>query len=152
MKHMVAQTVRRFAVGLVPLVAACYSEAPLTTPTPAPGTRIVAQVTDSGIVALSNALGPGAVEVEGEIAATQPGSWDLRMVRVDYRGGTSVLWNRELVSVPRSMLVQPVERRFSKRKSWFVAGLLTATTFLAARLVGVIGPSENPEKPPPPPN
>ena len=149
---MDAQTARRFVVGLVPLLAACYSEVPLTTPSPPPGTRIVAQVSDSGIAALSNALGPGPIEVEGEIAATRVDSWDLRMVRVDYRGGTSVLWNRELVSVPRSMLVQPIERRFSKRKSWFTAGLLTATALLAARVVGVIGPGENPDKPPPPPN
>jgi len=152
MNLMAPTTVRRFALGLVPLVAGCYSEIPLTTPTPAPGTRIVAQVSDSGIAALSNALGAGPIEVEGEIAATQPDSWSLRMVRVDYRGGTSVLWNRELVSVPRSMLVQPIERRFSKRKSWFTAGLLTATALLAARIVGVIGPGENPDKPPPPPN
>lgn len=149
---MDAQTARRLPLGLVPLLAACYSQTPLTTPTPAPGTRIVAQVTDSGVVALSNALGAGAVEVEGEIAATQANAWDLRMVRVDYRGGTSVLWNRELVSVPRSMLFRPVERRFNKPKSWFAASLLTATALLAARLVGVIGPSENPVNLPPPPN
>jgi len=149
---MDAKTARRLPLGLVPLLVACYSEAPLTTPVPAPGTRIVAQVTDSGVVALTNALGAGAVEVEGEIAATQANAWDLRMVRVDYRGGTSVLWNRELVSVPRSMLARPVERRFNKPKSWLAAGLLTATAFLAARLVGVIGPTENPEKQPPPPN
>jgi len=152
MKDMDAKTARRVVVAFVPLLAACYSQVPLTTPMPAPGTRIVAQVSDSGIVALSNALGPGAVEVEAEIAAARATSWDLRMVRVDYRGGTSVLWNRELVSVPRSMLVQPIERRFSKRKSWFTAGLLTATALLAARIVGVIGPGENPDKPPPPPN
>ena len=152
MKGMDAKTARRVAVGLVPLIAACYSQAPLTTPEPRPGTRIVAQVTDSGIVALSNALGPGAIEVEGEIAATQPTSWDLRMVRVDYRGGTSVLWNRELVSVPRSMLMRPIERRFNTRKSWFAAGLITASALLAARLVGVFGWGENPDKGPPPPN
>jgi hypothetical protein len=152
MDGMDAKTARRCAAGLVPLLAACYTQGPLTAPVPAPGTRIVAQVTDSGVVALSNALGPGAVEVEGEIAAAQANSWDLRVVRVDYRGGTSVLWNRELVSVPRSMLVQPIERRFNKRKSWFAAGLITATALLAARLVGVIGPGENIEKPPPPPN
>jgi hypothetical protein len=149
---MDAKTARRFVLGLAPLVAACYSQSPLTTPMPAPGTRIVAQVTDSGIVALSNALGPGAVEVEGEIAAAQDNSWDLRMVRVDYRGGTSVLWNRELVSFPRSMLMQPLERRFNTRKSWFAAGLITAGALLAARLAGVFGWGENPDKQPPPPN
>jgi len=53
------------------------------------------------------------------------------MVRVDYRGGTSVLWNRELVSVPRSMLVQPIARRFSKR-GWFAGGPPHATALLAA--------------------
>src|SRR5437763_10126110 len=69
MDGMYAKRSSRWAVGVLPLLAACYTQRPLTVPVPAVGTQIVASVTDSGVVAMSNALGPGAVEVEGVIAA-----------------------------------------------------------------------------------
>src|SRR2546426_835806 len=69
MDSMYAKRLSRLPVGVLPLFAACYTQRPLTVPVPAVGTQIVASVTDSGVVAMSNALGPGALEVEGVIAA-----------------------------------------------------------------------------------
>ena len=149
---MYAKRTLRFAMWSVPLLAACYTEAPLTTPVPAPETRIVAHVTDSGVVALSNMLGPGAVEVEGVVAAADADSWRLRMSRVDYCGGRSMTWNHEVVTFPRSTLANPTERRLDKGKSWLTAGIITATALLAARLLGSIGGGETPQNQPPPPN
>ena len=134
------------------VITGCYAQAPLTLPVPARDTRVVAQVTDSGIVAMSNALGPGAVKVEGVIAAADAAAWSLRMVRVDYRGGKSTLWNRELVSFPRAVLANPTEKRLSKQRSWLAAGLITATALVAARLFGAIGGGGTSETQPPPPN
>jgi hypothetical protein len=145
-------TVHRLALGLMPLLAACYTQAPLGVPVPVSDMRIVAQVTDTGVLAMANALGPAATEVEGVVAAADATSWDLRLLRVQYRGGQSVLWNRELVRFPRAALTRPTERRYSRGRSWLVAGLLTSTAFLAARFLGVIGGGDNTEKPPPPPN
>ena len=141
-----------FALGSVCLLAACFTQTPLATPTPAPETRIVAMVTDTGVLAMGNAIGSGATEVEGVVAGADATSWDLRLLRVDYRNGQSVAWNREQVRFPRSALSQATERRFSKGRSWIMAGLLTSTAFLAARFLGVFGGGENTEKPPPPPN
>jgi hypothetical protein len=112
----------------------------------------VAEVTDTGVLAMSNAIGSGATEVEGIVAGADATSWDLRMIRVDFRNGQSVLWNRELVRFPRSALSQATERRFSNKRSWIMAGLLTSTMFLAARFLGVIGGGDSTDKPPPPPN
>ena len=140
------------AVWLPPLLGACYSQRPLTMPVPAPGTRIVAQVTDSGVLAMTTALGSGPVAVEGVVAAADASSWDLRMVRVDYRGGASILWNRELVSFPRSTLANPTQKRLDKQRTWLAAGLITGTALLAARLFGAVGGGANPETQPPPPN
>jgi len=114
-------------------------QSPLAQPMPAPDTRIVAQVTDTGVLAMSNALGPGAREVEGIVAGADSASWDLRLLRVDYRGGSSVVWNGEPVRFPRSALSQAMERRFSKPRSWILAGAITASALLAARFMGVIG-------------
>jgi len=134
------------------LLAACFTQAPLPSTIPAPETRIVAQVTDTGVLSMSNAIGSGATEVEGVVAGADATAWDLRMIRVDYRNGQSVVWNRELVRFPRSALSQATERRFSNKRSWIMAGLLTSTAFLAARFLGVIGGGDGTDKPPPPPN
>jgi hypothetical protein len=152
MNDMDANDARRFAVVLLPLIAACYTQGPLTAPVPAPETRVVAQVTDSGLVAMSNALGPGAVEVEGVVAAADAAAWSLRVVRVDYRGGTSSVWNGEVVNFPRYLLTNATEKRLNRKKSWLAAGLITAGALLAARLTGAFGLGENPDRPPPPPN
>jgi hypothetical protein len=140
------------ALGPLFIVAACYTQLPLETPLPVPEQRIVAQVTDTGVLAMSNALGPGAREVEGIVAGADATAWDLRMLRVDYRGGTSVVWNQELVRFPRSALSQASERRFSKGRSWIMAGVVMSTALLAARFLGVIGGGEDNKPPPPPPN
>jgi hypothetical protein len=143
---------RPFSLGLVLLLAGCYRQLPLETPLPQPDQRIVALVTDSGVLAMSNALGPGAREVEGIVVGADNTSWDLQMLRVDYRGGTSVVWNREPVRFPRSALSQATERRFSSGRSWLMAAVVTSTALLAARFLGVIGGGEDNKPPPPPPN
>jgi hypothetical protein len=142
----------RCAVGLVPFLTACYTQRPLTTAMPAPMTRIVARVTDSGVVAMANAIGSGAIEVEGVVDAADAVSWDLQVIRVDYRGGASVLWNRERVSFPRYTLTSATERTLNKKKSWIAAGLITVGAFLAARVFGAFGLGDNPDTEPPPPN
>src|SRR2546426_10962906 len=83
MDGMYAKRSSRWTVGVLPLLAACYTQRPLTVPVPAVGSQIVASVTDSGIVAMSNALGPGAVEGEGVIAAADASAGELQLVRVE---------------------------------------------------------------------
>jgi len=153
MDGMYAKRSSRWAVRVLPLLAACYTQRPLTVPVPTVGTQIVASVTDSGVVAMSNALGPGAVEVEGVIAAADASAWELQLVRVDYRGGTSTLWKREVVTFPRSTLATPIEKRRDKRKSWLAAGLITASALLAARVfTGALGGGGGSDTPPTPAN
>jgi hypothetical protein len=140
------------ATGLVLLLGACYVERPLTTPVPAATTRIVALITDTGGVAMAGKLGPGAREVEGVVVGADATSWDLQVIRVDYRGGTSTLWNRERVTFPRYALTNASERAFHRKKSWIVAGLITGGALLAARLFGAINFGGSGGGEPPPPN
>lgn len=141
------------AAGLVPLLAACYAQRPLTTTVPAPLTRIVAQVTDSGVIAMSNAIGSGAVEVEGVVTGADAVAWELELLRVDYRGGASVTWHRERVTFPRAALTHATERRYSKQRTWTAAGLIVAGSLLVARLFGAFGGNDSDNGgPPPPPN
>jgi hypothetical protein len=150
-RMMLHRSVRRtLALGCTLLLAACYTERPLATPLPAPATRIVAELTDPGIAALSDAIGPGALEVEGLVATADTAAWTLNMLRVDHRDGTSVPWNREVVKFPRSSLTRVMEKRLDRTKSWLAAGAITAGAIIAARLFHLIGADEGSEGTPVP--
>lgn len=139
-------------VALAGTTAGCYVQRPLATPIPAPSTRIVAQLTDSGAVAVGSRLGPGAMEVEGVVSEANESSWNLNLLRVSYRGGTSNTWNRELVSFPRFALSNATERRVDKTRSWIVAGLIGAGAILASQLFSEFGSGESGDDEPNPQN
>jgi len=103
---------------------------------PPPATRIIAEVTDTGTVVMGNAIGPGATEVEGIVAAADASTMKLYVLRVDQRGGISTLWNRELVTFPRNALTNVSEKRLDKKKSWVAAGTIAAVAIIAARAFG----------------
>lgn len=140
---------RRFVIAAVllsPGIAACYTQVPLETPVPAPATRVIARVTDSGAVAIGSSVGPGASEVEGVVASANQDEWTLNLLRVDYRGGVSTIWNREPVTFPRYALSNMTEKRVNKPRSWMAAGLFVVGAFAATRLFGHGGADE--ETPP----
>jgi hypothetical protein len=122
-------------------VTACYTQRPLESSVPAPATRIIARVTDSGAVAIGGPVGPGALEVEGIVATADEAVWNVNLMRVDYRGGSSVVWNKELVAFPRNALSNVNEKRVSKSRSWMAAGLIAAGAFLASQMFGNFGAS-----------
>ena len=72
------------------------------------------------------------------------------MLRVDHRGGTSVVWNREPVTFPRDALTNVTERTLDKKRSWLTAGLITASAVLVGGLFGVITGGEDSGQPPEP--
>ena len=139
------------AVPVVLLLLGCYSQAPLTLETPPPATRIIATITDTGTVVMSNKIGAGAQEVEGIVSSADATAWNLSVVRVDHRGGTSVMWNREVVNFPRYTLTNPSVKRLDKTKTWMAGALIAAAAFVASKLFTNIGADENPGGPPPPP-
>lgn len=126
-------------------------ERPLDTPTPAPATRVLAQLTDSGTVALANALGAGALGVEGIVARADAQSWTLQMVRVNHRDGRVIEWNREPVTFPRSHLTQPMAKVLDKKRSWLAAGGILIGAFVLAQTFDLLGSSEEEGDEPPPP-
>ena len=134
---------RSVALGLMVSLVACYTQRPLALAMPAPATRIVAEVTDSGVVAMSDAIGPGSTEVEGVVVTADAGAWTLQLVRVNHRDGRSIIWNREVVTFPRDALTNVMERTLDKKRSWVTAGLITASALLVGGLFGVIAGGEN---------
>lgn len=137
-------------VGVSAFVTACYKHVPVAAP--ALSTRIIAQVTDTGSVVMANAIGSAATEVEGVIAGVTDAAWRLQLVRVDHRGGMSSLWQREEVAFPRIALTNVREKRLDKKRSWLVAGALTAGVVLVSKAFGGVltGGSDDGGTPPPP--
>ena len=137
-------------VLLTAAAAGCYVEQPLTTLPPPPATRITAVLTDSGTVAMSNAIGPGALAVEGVVTSASNDVWVMQMLRVDHRDGRSIDWNREAVSFAPSLLTQPNVKVLDKRRSWLAAGGLVIGAYVLAQAFDLFGsPDEEGEEPPP---
>src|SRR5215210_5929555 len=111
------------------LLTGCYTQAPLDASVPAPAARIIARLTDTGTVVMANTVGPGASEIEGIVTSADANTWSLNLLRVDHLGGTSVAWNREVVSFPRYTLTRPQLKRLDKTRSWGAAALIAATAF-----------------------
>jgi hypothetical protein len=141
---------RRSTGAGVLLLTACYTQVPLEAPAPAPAARIIASLTDTGTVVMANTVGPGASAIEGIVTSADANTWTLNLLRVDHLGGTSVAWNREVVSFPRYALTRPEVKRLDKTRSWGAAVLVGAAAFVATRLFSHAG-SDDPGTPPPPP-
>lgn len=122
--------------------AGCYREQPLQTLPPLPATRLVAQLTDSGTVAMSNAIGAGALAVEGVVANADEKTWTLQMLRVDHRDGRAIDWKREPVVFPASVLASPRVKVLDKRRSWLAAGGIVIGAFIVARTFDLAGIGE----------
>jgi hypothetical protein len=96
-------------------------------------------------------IGTGAYEIEGVVAEADPSVWKLQLTRVEQRGGSSVIWNRELVSFPRNTLTNATEKTLSRTRSVMAAGLVAAGVVLASIIFSDIGADEERNPPPPPP-
>lgn len=131
--------------------SACYLQYPVTSSVPSSGTRLVALVTDTGSVLMSNAIGPGAIEVEGVVVEADAESWRLQLLRVDQRGGFSTRWNREIVAFPRYALTNVSAKVLDKKRSWTLAAILTVIVIGSTLLFGGLLGGENTDPPPPPP-
>ena len=127
---------------LCAVLGGCYTRRPLETIPPQPNLRVVALLTDSGTVAMSNAIGAGAQEVEGVVARATDTEWTFAMMRVDHRDGRSIPWNRELVTFPSATLTKPVVVALNKKKSWLAAAGITIGAYLVASAFGVINSGE----------
>jgi hypothetical protein len=130
---------------------ACYVQRPVTTVVPGPSTRIIALVTDTGSVVMSNAIGPAATEVEGIMVDTDGNNWRLQMLRVDQRGGFSTRWNREIVTFPRFALTNVTQKVLDKKRSWLFAGLAALVVFGSTLFLGQAIGGGDPDPDPPPP-
>lgn len=135
------RTLISIAVVTVSL-SGCYSQIPVTSFPPPPAAHIIADVTDSGVVAMGRAIGPSAKSVEGIVQSATSDSVTLQMLRVDHRVGSDVVWNREPVSFPSYALTNSAVSRFDGKRSVLAAVGIGLGAFLAARAFQSLGADE----------
>jgi hypothetical protein len=132
-----------FSIAIVAVSASgCYTQIPITSFPPPPATHFVADVTDSGVVEMGNAIGPSAQSVEGIVQSATKDTITLKMMRVDHRVGADVVWNHELVSFPVSALANSAENRFDVKRTVMAAAGIGLGAFLAARAFQSLGADE----------
>src|SRR5688572_2697068 len=120
------------ATCLLASQTACYTARPLATGVPAPATRVRAELTDSGTVAMGGLIGPGALSVEGLVSSADANAWSLSLTSVEHRDGRRVRWGGETVRFPRLALTAATEKRIDKPRSVLAAGLILSAAVVAS--------------------
>jgi hypothetical protein len=137
-------------VAVTLLGSACYAYVPLHTMEPRPGTRISADLTDSGSATLGEYLGRDATTVQGRVMGVVDTALEVSVVSVRSRNGQESFWKGEPVSLRRSLIAQLRERRLAKGGTLLVGGAIIAGLVLAVDAVsgGIFGSDKG--GPPPP--
>ena len=131
------------AALLLPATTGCYVDRPLWNGEPVPGTEVSLGLSDRGRVALSDRLGPGALNVRGRLASATDSMYVVNVTRVAYiDGGRVTKWSGEPVNISKNDIGGMSERRLSKSRSWVAAGITVALLALATGIVinGTAGP------------
>jgi hypothetical protein len=147
---MKATKISALSCAIILACSGCYMQRPLETTLPPASTRIVADLTDAGTVAMGNALGSGVLKVEGVVTTASDDVWSMQMLRAEHRDGRSIDWNRELVSFPRNALTNPSIVVLDKKRSYLAAAGITLGAFVLANAFNLLGASEEDENTTPP--
>jgi hypothetical protein len=113
------------------LVAGCYSYRPLENPTPALGTRVAADLTDSGSLQLASQIGPGITSVRGEVVESKPDVLFLALTSVLGRNEQETFWSGEQVRIPLVTVSRVEQRRFALGKTLLFGGTVVGGLFAA---------------------
>jgi hypothetical protein len=105
------------AFFLLPLVAGCYVYHPVGAAAPVGRERVRLTLTDSGAVTLASQLGPATEEVSGQVLADSAGAYVVSVLGTRRRGGIETDWRGEHVVIPRLLVAQTQERRFSRKRT-----------------------------------
>lgn len=124
---------RATAMILVLLVPGCYRYQPLETPTPAAGTRVVADLTNAGTLELASQIGPGIASLRGAVVECDQEALLIALSSVLGRNEQETFWSGEQVRIPRTAVARVQQRRFALGKSFLFGGTVVGGLLAAVR-------------------
>lgn len=108
--------------GFPPFVAlavltGCYVYRPMGTAGPRIGTRVAAELTESGSDTLARYVGPGITTLRGGVVSAEEAGVVLSVTSVADRDGREQSWKGEQVRVPHAAVHKLEQREFSLGRS-----------------------------------
>lgn len=157
MRRVVQRWQRAVAIGLLPMMAGCYTYTPIATlaPAPTPGTNLSLVLSDEGRMQSMRQVGPYAMRIEGELVQATSDDLTLAVSDVVDIRGTRSKWAGETVSVPRSYVMMTYQKQFSRSKTTLLAAAVAGgiVALIASRnLLGLFGGGGDSGPQPPDPN
>jgi hypothetical protein len=137
-------------------LSSCYVQVPLegSVPAPAPGTRLVIELTDQGRIGMERQVGPGVATVEGALVSRSDTAYDVSVSMVVGLRGTLSRWQGERIALPTGYIRRVSERRLSMGRTVAAVGAATAgiVVFVLTRSLLGGGNDAGPGPEPPPPS
>jgi hypothetical protein len=126
----------RFIFSAALCLSACYTYRPLSEPEPAAGTRVSAQLTNTGSQELAGQIGPDVLHVEGKVLHADSGGLDLEVREIESYRGIRSDWNGEQVRLPRQAVAGIQERKLSPGGTGIMGGAIVAGLYAIYRVLG----------------
>ena len=117
-------------------LAACYTYRPLETPEPAEGSRVSAQLTNSGSRELVAEIGPDVLHVEGKVLHADSTGLDLEVREIESYRGIRSDWKGEPVRLPREAVAGLQERRLSPGGTGIMGGAVVVGLYAIYHVLG----------------
>jgi hypothetical protein len=108
---------RVLVVGVGLSVVGCFGYYPRADGTGLVGRDLVLSLSDSGSVVLARQIGAQIGEVTGRIITDSANTYMVSMVSVRSRMGIETDWKGEHIAIPRPLVSQIAERRFSRTRT-----------------------------------
>ena len=109
-------------------LSGCYTSVPLegSAPAPAPGMRLVIELTDQGRVGMESQLGPAVASVEGALVSRSDTAYVVGVSAVNGLWGALSKWQGERVTFRTEYIRRSSERRFSMGRTVVAASVAMA--------------------------
>ena len=117
----------------VAFFTACYRNVPVS-PAVQPGARVVAELSDVGMVEMARYVGPGVTRIEGTLVEAADSAVTIAVSTTYRRDGTENLWAGDRVPVPRPLVSGLAVRQVDKKRTALAIG--TAVAIVAGIGIG----------------